>query len=252
MGRNGEGDGGPISVRKKGGEQRRGYDQSSVLAVSFRVHYKYIGRSERVRRNGQANNHTGGGLEPGEAYLRIAWSVCRDTCDEPEGTGFAQVSEGIEKLKGLLEGQPSTSQFNAQEYMNLYTFAPSIDVASMPLLCILAIGIAHWHHLPRLCRTIYNMCTQKPPHDFSQSLYDRYNSTFEHYLQHSVMPSLRQKHGEPMLKDLVKRWENHKVMVRWLSRFFNYLDRYYIQRQSLTPLYQVGMVCFRGSLNPTS
>jgi hypothetical protein len=53
------------------------------------------------------------------------------------------VSEGIEKLKGLLEGQPSTSQFNAQEYMNLYTFAPIIDVASMPLLCILVIGIAH-------------------------------------------------------------------------------------------------------------
>lgn len=90
------------------------------------------------------------------------------------------------------------------------------------------------------------MCTQKPPKDFSQSLYDRYQHTFEEYLRDSVMPALQEKHGEPMLKELVKRWENHKVMVRWLSRFFNYLDRYYIMRQSLTPLYQVGMICFRG------
>ena len=28
-----------------------------------------------------------------------------------------------------------------------------------------------------------------------------------------------------LLRELFKRWGNHKVMVRWLSRFFNYLDR---------------------------
>ena len=39
-----------------------------------------------------------------------------------------------------------------------------------------------------------------------------------------------------MLKELVRRWDNHKIMVRWLSRFFNYLDRYYIQRHNLAQL----------------
>ena len=48
-----------------------------------------------------------------------------------------------------------------------------------------------------------------------------------------------------MLKELVKRWDNHKIMVRWLSRFFNYLDRYYIQRHNLAQLKDVGMLCFR-------
>ena len=24
---------------------------------------------------------------------------------------------------------------------------------------------------------------------------------------------------------VIRRWNDHKVMVRWLSRFFNYLDR---------------------------
>eukprot|EP00245_Coleochaete_scutata_P004099 TRINITY_DN16351_c0_g1_i1.p1 TRINITY_DN16351_c0_g1~~TRINITY_DN16351_c0_g1_i1.p1 ORF type:complete len:743 (+),score=208.68 TRINITY_DN16351_c0_g1_i1:174-2402(+) len=128
-------------------------------------------------------------------------------------TGWAPMQQGINKLKNLLEGKPE-SQFNAEEYMNLYT-------------------------------TIYNMCTQKPPQDYSQQLYDRYREAFEEYINEMVLPSLRQKHDEFMLKELVRRWDNHKIMVRWLSRFFNYLDRYFIARRSLPPLKKVGEMCFR-------
>ncbi len=60
-----------------------------------------------------------------------------------------------------------------------------------------------------------------------------------------VLPSLKEKHDEFMLRELVKRWANHKVMVRWLSRFFHYLDRYFIARRSLPPLNEVGLTCFR-------
>ncbi|KAJ6719735.1 CULLIN 3B [Salix purpurea] len=60
-----------------------------------------------------------------------------------------------------------------------------------------------------------------------------------------TLPSLREKHDEFMLRELVKRWANHKVMVRWLSRFFHYLDRYFIARRSLPPLNEVGLACFR-------
>lgn len=60
-----------------------------------------------------------------------------------------------------------------------------------------------------------------------------------------VLPSLREKHDEFMLRELVNRWANHKVMVRWLSRFFNYLDRYFIARRSLPALNEVGLTCFR-------
>ena len=89
------------------------------------------------------------------------------------------------------------------------------------------------------------MCTQKPPHDFSQQLYERYREAFNDYIEECVLPALREKKGEYMLKELVRRWDNHKIMVRWLSRFFNYLDRYYIQRHNLAQLKDVGMLCFR-------
>ena len=35
-------------------------------------------------------------------------------------------------------------------------------------------------------RTIYNMCTQKPPHDYSQQLYDKYRESFEEYITSTV------------------------------------------------------------------
>jgi hypothetical protein len=35
-------------------------------------------------------------------------------------------------------------------------------------------------------RTIYNMCTQKPPQDYSQQLYDKYRESFEEYIASMV------------------------------------------------------------------
>ncbi|XP_027903332.1 cullin-1-like [Vigna unguiculata] len=135
----------------------------------------------------------------------------RKTIDLEQGWDFMQ--KGILKLKNILEGLPEP-QFSSEDYMMLYT-------------------------------TIYNMCTQKPPHDYSQQLYDKYRESFEEYIVSTVLPSLREKHDEFMLRELVKRWANHKIMVRWLSRFFHYLDRYFIARRSLPPLHEVGLTCFR-------
>ncbi|XP_071719035.1 cullin-1-like [Rutidosis leptorrhynchoides] len=135
------------------------------------------------------------------------------TMELDEGWSFMQ--NGITKLKKILEGHPE--QFSSEEYMMLYT-------------------------------TIYNMCTQKPPHDYSQQLYDKYKEAFEEYIRSTVLPSLREKHDEFLLRELVKRWANHKIMVRWLSRFFHYLDRYFISRRSLPALNEVGLTCFRDSV----
>ncbi|XP_071729543.1 cullin-1-like [Rutidosis leptorrhynchoides] len=128
-----------------------------------------------------------------------------------KGMDFMQ--KGITKLKNILEGLPEP-QFSSEDYKMLYT-------------------------------TIYAMCTQKQPHDYSQQLYEEYRESIEEYITSTVLPSLRENHDEFMVRELVKRWLNHKVMVRWLSRFFHYLDRYYIARRSLPRLNEVGLACFR-------
>ncbi|CAI9100061.1 OLC1v1036983C1 [Oldenlandia corymbosa var. corymbosa] len=131
--------------------------------------------------------------------------------------GWDVLEKGITKLKKILEGKDDEPQFNSEQYMVLYT-------------------------------TIYDICTQKPPNDYSQQLYDKYGEAFESYIASVVLPSLREKHEEFMLIELVKRWSNHKVMVRWLSRFFHYLDRYFIARLALPPLNEVGVTCFKSKV----
>jgi hypothetical protein len=36
------------------------------------------------------------------------------------------------------------------------------------------------------CSTIYNMCTQKPPYDYSEQLYQRYKDAFNTYINDMV------------------------------------------------------------------
>ncbi|KAK3160848.1 hypothetical protein QOZ80_1BG0065810 [Eleusine coracana subsp. coracana] len=127
--------------------------------------------------------------------------------------GWAAMCVGFEKLKSIIAGEVGVF-FKSDEYINLYT-------------------------------TVYNMCTQKPPHDYSQQLYEKYKEAFDEYIRNTILPSLKEKHGEFLLRELVQRWKNHKIMVRWLSRFFHYLDRYFILRRLLTPLKEAGWDRFK-------
>jgi hypothetical protein len=54
----------------------------------------------------------------------------------------------------------------------------------------------------------------------------------------------KEKHDEFMLRELVRRWSNHKVMVALLSLSFQSLDQYFTPRRSLPALDEVGRACF--------
>ncbi|KAA3469844.1 cullin-1-like isoform X1 [Gossypium australe] len=121
--------------------------------------------------------------------------------------GWGEMEKGIEKLKRILAGEKETP-FTLREYMALYT-------------------------------TIYNMCNQKAPHNYSEQLYDKYKETLDEYITSIVLPSLKDKHDEFMLRELVERWPNHKIMVKWLTRFFHYLDHYFIIQRSVPTLNEI-------------
>eukprot|EP00253_Pinus_taeda_P016499 PITA_16499 len=89
----------------------------------------------------------------------------------------------------------------------------------------------------------YNIALKNPSQ--RQQLYDRYKDWLQECLVGVILPDLRNKDGEVMLKQLVKRWENYKVIVHWLSKWFSYLDRYFVKMNYLTPLRDAGFMCFR-------
>jgi len=95
-----------------------------------------------------------------------------------------------------------------------------------------------------LYTTVYTMCTQKPPNNWSEQLYNNYVEAVKDYLSARILPRIREKHDEYMLRELVRRWENHKLMIRFLSHVFKYLDRFYVKRLSLPELAEVGSQSF--------
>jgi len=87
-----------------------------------------------------------------------------------------------------------------------------------------------------LYTTVYNMCTQRTPNNWSEQLYRRYGEAMSDYVQRQVLPALRDKTDIGLMKELLHRWSNHKIYVKWMDRFFTYLDRYYVKLQSVEPL----------------
>ena len=55
----------------------------------------------------------------------------------------------------------------------------------------------------------------------TQGLYHKYRESIEEYITSTVLPKLKENHGESLLKEFVRRWEIHKKFVRILSNWFH-------------------------------
>ena len=107
----------------------------------------------------------------------------RKTIDLEQGWDFMQ--KGITKLKNILEGFPEP-QFSSEDYMMLYTYPFKFSgyIYMYYICCVNLTNILCF--LNYVFRTIYNMCTQKPPHDYSQQLYEKYREAIEEYITSTV------------------------------------------------------------------
>lgn len=104
-------------------------------------------------------------------------------------------------------------------------------------------GPREWN---QIYTTVYKMCIQKSPRPYAKDLYNRVQNTLKSYLRSSALPALNGVRGEDsMLKELGRRWANHKLMVKWVTRTFSYIDRYYVKRHEEPTLENAGYMCFK-------
>lgn len=143
----------------------------------------------------------------------------RDTIELYRGWEFLKGS--IVRFKNILQGRVDSS-FCAYEYMKLYS---CFCVRSFNFFLGLNFEMKSIE-LILCCRIIYNICIHS--HGYSQQMYDTYKVFFEDYINTTVLPSLRGKHGKDFLAEIVKRWANHKVMVKFHSSCFRYLDHSFV------------------------
>ncbi|KAK2359005.1 cullin-1 [Trifolium repens] len=126
--------------------------------------------------------------------------------------GSETLQKGIKKLHNILEGFPEPN-FTPQQHIMLYT-------------------------------TVYDMCTQKPPRNYPRELYNMYKETCQEYIISKVLPSLREKNNDHLLRELLRRWSNYQVMTRRLSKFFCYLERRDIPHYGLPSLEETSFISF--------
>ena len=97
----------------------------------------------------------------------------------------------------------------------------------------------------KLYTIVYKMCTQKNPFNWSEKLYTRYGEAISHYVQQQVLPAVSGKTGLGLLSELNKRWENHKLYIKWMEKIFQYLDRYFVNMRSVDTLRTRGLLIFK-------
>lgn len=79
--------------------------------------------------------------------------------------------------------------------------------------------------------TIFNMCIQREPFNFSEGLYKKLTDSYIEYNQTVVIPHIKEakaKHSVSFLHEWVHRWRSNKWVTDGLRRMFMYLDRFYV------------------------
>ncbi|KAI3872754.1 hypothetical protein MKX03_028935, partial [Papaver bracteatum] len=156
--------------------------------------------------------------------------------------GWEFIQNGITKLINFLEGVPDESPIDVEEGWEIIEneFTKKINIDEV----VPDESSLNSEFYMKLYAMAYSMCTQKPPRDYS--MFERYKDVYNYYLKSKVLPAIQGKHDDvSMLQELVKRWENHKFMVKQLCFCFSYLDRYYIPLKGLPTLKDAGFNCFR-------
>ena len=87
---------------------------------------------------------------------------------------------------------------------------------------------------------VYNLCTESPNHQAAGDasgqtkqaaaaiLYERYGELITGYLLERTITG-EGKTPDMFLREVVAKWQNHKLVTRWLGMYFSYLDRFYIE-----------------------
>ena len=131
--------------------------------------------------------------------------------------GWSEILTMLNRLKEMLRNEfkeQKGSAFENRQYMSVYN-------------------------------SVYNMCTQRTPHNWSAPLYERHGSFMREYLESEVLVSLKATPSSEILVETQRRWAHHKIMVKWMSKFFMYLDRFYVQHHTVPKLKEVGMNVFK-------
>ena len=140
----------------------------------------------------------------------------------PLEEGWATLDAGLRRAEGLIfDGKISPDEYSRQistdEYSTLYT-------------------------------TTLTMCTQKPPNNWSDDLYQRVRTEAQQFSARAVA-RLAGKQGDQYVAALFGVWRGFELYARYATSVFKYLDRYYVERLRVPGIHEVLAEAFSGALD---
>ncbi|TVU34681.1 hypothetical protein EJB05_16526 [Eragrostis curvula] len=125
--------------------------------------------------------------------------------------GWKVLEQGIVKCSKILEC--TSTRPTVAEYMNCYDCA-------------------------------YRMAVQK--NHYCREMYNGFKTTLEECVRAMVLPHLTQKKNDYFFRELARMWSNYCVMIRFVTGFFGYLDRCYLEQCKLPSLSDTAAASFFG------
>lgn len=81
--------------------------------------------------------------------------------------------------------------------------------------------------------------------DKAKDLNEYYKKTLNEHISNSIMPNLNKLKEEALLKEFVRQWQNYTILVHFMRKMFNYLDRYYLKNSNMQSLAMSALVFFK-------
>lgn len=72
--------------------------------------------------------------------------------------------------------------------------------------------------------------------DKAKDLNDYYRKTLQDHIEKTVLPGLKLKKEEVLLRDFVKEWKDYTILVHFMRKMFHYLVSNIINPWALYPL----------------
>jgi len=97
--------------------------------------------------------------------------------------------------------------------------------------------------------TVFAMCIQREPYNYSDRLYEHYKQAFIEYYRTKFIAALedaKKKSELFFLKEFVRRWKQNQYAVLGMQRMFCYLDRFFVPNaEELKPMKEFGYDLYR-------
>ncbi len=91
-------------------------------------------------------------------------------------------------------------------------------------------------------RMVHHLCDEEQK---EENLYKYFNEKLISYITNNIIPKLKSNKGENLLKEFIKQWKNYTVLLHFMKKMFEYLDRYYLKNANMDSLAMQGLILYR-------